>query len=120
MFATLADQVFDRRHLDAELAQCQRLEPDVRLVEHEGGDHRVIVQTAQVDAVPTQHFHVELGVVQQLGDERVLQHRAQGGLDQLVVELRFVAAMPDRDVTALAFFIGERVAGDFAIDGVGG
>ena len=74
MVASLADQVFDRRHLDAELAQGERLEADVRLVEHEGGDHGVVVQAAQVDAVALEHLDVELGVVQQLGNGRVLQY----------------------------------------------
>ena len=120
LIASLADQVLDRGHLDAEFAQGERFEADVGLVQHEGGDHRVVVETAHVDPVAAQHFHIELGIVQQFGNERVLEHWPERRLDQLVIELGLVAAMSDRDVAALTCFVRQGVAGDLAVDRVGG
>ena len=77
-------------------------------------------QAAQPDAVAGQHLDVEFGVVQHLGHSRVFEHGAQRVAHELGVEL--VAGvlqrglMADGDIGGAAFGVGERVAGDLAVD----
>ena len=79
-------------------------------------------QAAQADAVAGEHLDVELGVVQHLGHGGVFEHGAQRVAHHIGAELLARVfergLVGDRDVGGAAFGVGERVAGDFAVDRV--
>src|SRR5699024_11191595 len=69
LFAALAGNVGERRGAAAEVLVGQRVHVVARggAVEHVGGQHGVVVDAGQLDAVPAQHVEVVFQVLADLG-----------------------------------------------------
>ena len=89
LLASGAHQVGERRELDVQPVEGERLEPE-RLLAHEvRGDHRVEADAhaRRTDAVVREQRHAEVQVVPGLGDAVVTEHRPQRVHDHLGREL---------------------------------
>ncbi len=107
-----AGQLRERRHLDIQPLEDERVEREARLPEEERRDHRIEADAIDRHAVALQHQDVELRFVRCLGDGRVGEdgpHHFGDRLDRelLLAELRCVR---DRDVVRLARAAGDRDA----------
>ena len=127
-----ADQVLDGDVGPAQQGHGQRVHRvrRARGIEHIAGDHGVAGEglfggwqvARETHAGVAQDIEVELEVVADLGDGGVFEHRAQGGDDGGLIEVRRRLGRADRDVIALPGLDGHADAGELREHGadVGG
>ena len=98
--ATCADQIGQLGHLDSQLVESKVFETDAPSSDQGGGDHRVEINAAHLNAVILKDGHVVVGVVGALGNALAFEQGTQG-LQHVILQKLLAFVVPNRNVPTL-------------------